>query len=181
MINRSDVFLILTDQPTKMKKYLYLLRHSYAQSPGGIKDIERVLTMEGHATARSLGRKLASEGFEVDEMVCSPAQRTRETAIDVMEELKLNEQILKVVDVVYDASVREMLSTINSLDPSMEKVLIIGHNPAISFIGEYITGEPIGAVEPCGLVSITTSLEWAAISKGVCAFESYYHPKAREL
>ena len=97
---------------------------------------------------------LINENFNPDVILCSPSKRTTETAINLVEELGINEQIIDYQNVIYNASVRELLNVLNNVDTSYEEVLIIGHNPAITYFGEYLTGSNIGNIQPSGVVKI---------------------------
>ena len=160
-----------------MSRKIYLIRHSYAEDPGGKRDIDRTLTMEGQSTVRAMGRHLINEGFSPDLILCSSSERTRETAINLVEELGMNEGIIDYRDVIYNASVREILEVLNDISDRMKSIAIIGHNPAITFLGEYLSGSIIGNMEPAGVVTIFfEKLKWSEISQGTGVFQSYYHP-----
>jgi len=160
-----------------MSKKLYLIRHSYAEGPNGKRDIERQLTHHGQTTVRALGRYLINQNFNPDIILCSSSVRTKETALNLLEELEITEQVIKYKDIIYNASVRELLKVINEVAEDHTEVAIIGHNPAITFFGEYLSGDAIGYMEPAGVVTITIEKQkWADVSQGTGIFEGYYHP-----
>jgi len=165
-----------------MKKKLFLIRHSYAEEPGDVRDFERHLTLKGQSTVRSLGRHLLNEKFDPGIIFCSPATRTAETAQNLAEELEISEKIIKFKDEIYNASVRELLFLINSLDESEQNIAVIGHNPGISYFGEYLTKEGIGRMEPCSIVTIgLEGIKWEGVSQGNGTFVSYFHPDTVNL
>lgn len=160
-----------------MSKKLYLIRHSYAEEPGAKLDIERSLTLEGQSTVRALGRHLIKENFKPDIIYCSTAIRTRETASNLVEELGMNDHVIKYNEVIYNASVRELLAVLNDVEKGHREIAIIGHNPTITYFGEFITGSGIGNMEPCGVVTIKfDKVGWEEISQGTGTFVSYFHP-----
>lgn len=159
-----------------MRRNLYLLRHSYADPPGGGKDFDRGLTMEGLNSVRALGRKLGDQDFNPDLIISSNAVRAEDTAINLAEELGISEQVITYDEKIYDASVRELLEILNGFGESAKSALMIGHNPAISFFGEYLTGNGFAGMEPCGLLTITFDVSWSEISQGSGNFISYFHP-----
>ncbi|WP_424961653.1 SixA phosphatase family protein [Ekhidna sp.] len=160
-----------------MSKTLYLIRHSYAEKPSGNNDEQRHLTLEGQSTVRALGRHLINQNFNPDIILCSSSVRTRETAVNLVEELEVSEQIVEYKDVIYNASVRELLQVLNEVSEGHNEVAIIGHNPTITFFGEYLSNSIIGNMEPAGIVSIKIDkLSWSEVSQGTGIFESYYHP-----
>ncbi len=160
-----------------MNRLLYLIRHSYAEESRGKTDKQRSLTLEGQSTVRSLGRHLINEKFNPDVILCSDSERTRETAINLVEELEMTEQTIKYSSVIYEASVRELLQLINEQPNSNKEVAVIGHNPTITFFGEFLTNASIGNMQPSSIVKIRfESTKWSEISQGTGIFVSYYHP-----
>lgn len=160
-----------------MSRKIYLIRHSYAEESNGKRDIDRSLTLEGQSTVRALGRHLINHDFNPDVILCSTAERTRETAVNLVEELGMNEGIIEYQEVIYNASVREILDVLNNVSSKFKSIAIIGHNPTITFFGEYLSGSIIGNMEPAGVVTIKfDKLKWDEISQGTGIFVNYYHP-----
>ena len=95
-----------------MSRKIYLIRHSYAEESHGKRDIDRKLTLEGQSTVRALGRHLINENFNPDIILCSSSVRTTETAVNLVEELGMNEGIIEYKEVIYNASVRELLGLV---------------------------------------------------------------------
>lgn len=160
-----------------MNRTLYLIRHSYAEEPNGNQDKERSLTLEGQSTVRALGRYLINQKFNPDVILCSSAERTRETAINLVEELEMSEQTITYSSTIYEASVRELLEIVNNIKEGNKEVVIIGHNPTITFFGEFLTGASIGNMQPSSVVTIRfDTAKWNEISQSSGIFVSYYHP-----
>ncbi|MEO9485390.1 MAG: histidine phosphatase family protein [Ekhidna sp.] len=160
-----------------MSRKIYLIRHSYAEEPNGKRDIERELTLEGQSTVRALGRHLIKENFNPDVILCSTSTRTKQTALNLVEELGMNEGAVEYKEVIYNASVRELLALLNDLSDSQKSIAIIGHNPTITFFGEYLSASAIGNMEPAGVVTIKfDKLKWSEVSQGTGVFSSYFHP-----
>ncbi len=160
-----------------MSRKIYLIRHSYAEESHGKRDIDRKLTLEGQSTVRALGRYLINQNFNPDIILCSSSVRTTETAVNLVEELGMNEGIIDYKEVIYNASVRELLEVLNEIPNEIKSIAIIGHNPTITFFGEYLSGSIIGNIEPSGIVTIEIEkLKWEEISQGTGIFVNYYHP-----
>ena len=165
-----------------MSKKLYLIRHSYAEEPNANKDFDRRLTQAGQTMVRSLGRYITDKKMNPDILLASPSVRTTETAIKLVEELVVSEQLISYEDVIYNASVRELLAVVNGISKDHKEVMIIGHNPAITFFGEFLTGSVIGNMEPAGIVSIKFDFNsWEQVSQSTGILEYYYHPSHGDL
>lgn len=159
-----------------MHKKLYLIRHSYAEGYGSRKDFDRTLTAEGQRTLRALSRHLEKQPFEPDKILCSPAKRTTETTQILLEELRMHDRIVTFEDALYNASPRELLFLVNQLDTFEGDVAIVGHNPSISYFGEFLTAEHIGTMEPASMVTIHVESAWSELTQGSADFIGYFHP-----
>lgn len=147
-------------------KTLYFLRHAESESLQGVKDFDRPLNVSGHRIAPKMGYEI----FKMEEIpgviYSSPALRTKQTVSYICEGIKYEEEAIIFNDEIYEASTRTLLKVINELPDNSDSVMIVGHNPGISYLSEYLTGEIIGNVPPCGVVKIIFSLDsWAEISK----------------
>ncbi len=162
---------------------LYLIRHSYAESSSGGADFDRALTSEGLNMVRELGRHLRKSPFNPSKILCSTSRRTRETALNLIEELEMNEKSVEYKDVIYNASVRELLGEISEQSDEINEVALIGHNPTITYFAEYLTGETIGNMEPCSIVTISfvRKIKWEKISQASGQLSSYFHPKQSDV
>src|SRR5262249_53995017 len=58
---------------------LLVLRHAKAAGEPGVNDVQRPLTGRGRRNAGEAGRWLLAQGLSPDRVVCSTAQRARET------------------------------------------------------------------------------------------------------
>ena len=68
---------------------------------------------------------------------------------------------------LYEASVRVLMKTIKEIEIRYRQVLIIGHNPALSFLCEYLTEKSIGRIVPAGICIIEFQFDsWYSIQKG---------------
>jgi Histidine phosphatase superfamily (branch 1) len=80
---------------------LLLLRHAEAEETRpGSRDRDRRLSERGREQAAAVGETIRSAGWAVDHVLCSPAERVRETVAG----LELPEDVeVEVVDALYDA------------------------------------------------------------------------------
>lgn len=101
---------------------LFLMRHGQAGFAGS--DRERPLTAEGQAQAAGIGRLLAGRGIE--RVLCSPAVRTRQTALG----LRLAAPVT-VIDTLYNCSAPRILSALAKLPEYVQAALVVGHYPGI--------------------------------------------------
>lgn len=164
-----------------MTRILHLLRHAQsAEKQQGQSDKDRDLTNQGMNEAATIGHFLKKNNFDVDLMVSSGAKRVQHTAQLIHGIINLQSEIL-VAEELYDASVRNLLDYITHFDDEYKKIILIGHNPYLSYFAEYLTKSEIGTMETAGLVTIHFDISnWAEVTEGNGTMENYTHPAILE-
>ncbi len=161
-----------------MVKKLFLARHAQAsETEPGVKDIDRFLTRNGQREAMYVGMYMKKHGIIPDLIVASSAQRALTTAKIMAEQLEYPvEEILEEPE-MYEASVRIFLRIINELDVNCQQVMMVGHNPTVTYLAELLTGAVIGNVDPGGLVEIHFSSDsWKEVSQHTGTLIQYKTP-----
>ncbi|MEQ9427061.1 MAG: histidine phosphatase family protein [Cyclobacteriaceae bacterium] len=160
-----------------MVKKLYLVRHATAEeTQSGFKDIDRNLNATGLRDANRLGNFLASNQIMPDMVISSDAIRAQQTAQVIAEQIKFTFSKIKVDADIYEASVRTLLRVINEFENG-DEVLLVAHNPGITFLAEYLTGENVGNMAPGSLTVIKLQANsWKEISEKTGSLESIRHP-----
>ena len=121
-----------------MKKLL-LIRHAKAEKDSAVKDFDRPLKYPGIQDARFMADRIKAEAIIPQLIVTSPALRTKTTAEIFADALGLSDPIMDRS--IYEASQQTWLNVINSLSNKYDFIAIVGHNPGISYILQYLTGE----------------------------------------
>ena len=148
-------------------KELILIRHAHASADKGIKDIDRPLTPEGQMHARNTGRWLKDRDKTIELFFSSTAARAQMTGEEIMEVLNRDVGELTTVTGLYDASVRTFLDFVNQLNEKINRVLIVGHNPTVTYLSEYLINNSIGNMPPgSGVIIGFENLKWGEISEG---------------
>ncbi|MDC7786755.1 histidine phosphatase family protein [Rhodoplanes sp. TEM] len=110
---------------------LILLRHTKADPAGaGISDHARPLNVRGIAAADRIGAYMARHHLMPDGVVCSTAQRTRETWARVAQQFG-DPPAATFERRVYDASTERLLATLRDVRDEAHAVLVVGHNPGL--------------------------------------------------
>lgn len=161
-----------------MQKKLFLLRHARAlEKVGDQKDIERELDPIGLQNSTRMGMNLFDKGISFDIIISSPATRAMQTASLVAEQIKYDTAKIHQNEEIYEASVRTLLQVVNRLKNDWETVMIVGHNPSITYMTEYLTGSEIGNMTTCGLAEVNFEVDdWAAVSEGTGNLATYEYP-----
>ncbi|MCK5918762.1 MAG: histidine phosphatase family protein [Cocleimonas sp.] len=115
-------------------KQLYLARHAKSawdtQAPN---DFSRPLSKRGLKDAKRMGKKLAELEWNPQVILCSPAQRTRQTCDLLYQYAKLDADI-KWKDELYAASTSALIKLLTHTPESITSVMMIAHNPAIEWL-----------------------------------------------
>jgi phosphohistidine phosphatase len=114
---------------TDRYRTLLLLRHAKSDYPQGVADHERPLAPRGEREAGLAGDWLRAHAPAVDAVLCSTATRTRQTLARTLIDAPVN-----FVDRLYDATPGAVIEEINRVEPDVETLLVIGHEPAMSSV-----------------------------------------------
>ncbi|MEL7147269.1 MAG: histidine phosphatase family protein [Bacteroidota bacterium] len=160
-----------------MLKKIFLIRHAEAAMPdGGMKDFDRPLTASGIRDATHLGKYLAKRDILPDVFLSSSALRTRQTSEEIALQIKYEIQKISFKDRLYEPSVRELLMEINQLGQG-NVVLMVSHNPSISYLAEYLSGEAVGNMSPGACVELDFAFDtWEAVSENSGMVANKYMP-----
>ena len=117
-------------------KKLVLLRHAKSAWPD-VPDHERPLARRGQRNAPAMGRWLRASGYLPDQVLCSTAQRGRETWQLTRDGLGASPPV-SFDALVYQASAVQLLDLIRRAPPEARTLLIIGHDPAIPELAQML-------------------------------------------
>jgi phosphohistidine phosphatase len=126
---------------------LYLLRHADAGDaaawPGD--DAERPLSKKGRRQAKRLAGLLRELGLRVDEVVTSPLLRAAQTAKPVAKasgiDLRVDERL------GYGFGTHELAALVAALDPGVQRVLLVGHDPGFTEGASFLVGTHVSMVK----------------------------------
>ena len=121
-------------------KTILLLRHGKSSWDGPPRpDRERPLAPRGVRAARRMGRFLERVGPAPDRILCSPAVRTAETLRHAADAGGWRAPGT-VVPELYGASPDDVLACVRAVDPGVETLLVVGHEPACSETASILIG-----------------------------------------
>ena len=113
-------------------KTLYLLCHAHTTPSGlGLADFDRPLDKRGQQESQALAQYLTKQKITFDFVMCSAALRAQET----LEPLRpvIGTTAIEISESYYNISEDVILSHLQELPDTINKVLYIGHNPGIAF------------------------------------------------
>jgi phosphohistidine phosphatase len=110
---------------------LLVLRHAKSDWPEGVADHDRPLAKRGRRDAPKVGRWLLRHDYLPDVVVCSTAQRTRETW-DLAAAKLTGGRDVRFDGRAYGASAQTLLYLARELPDECRTALLIAHNPGVS-------------------------------------------------
>ncbi|MBD1547836.1 SixA phosphatase family protein [Roseibium aggregatum] len=169
---------------------LLLLRH--AKSDWGDPsqdDIDRPLNARGRAAARTIAAYFADQDLLPDLILCSSAQRTRETLAHLLPFLDGEYDIRLMAD-LYDQNEDSYVPILQTNGGSARTLLLIGHNPAIEETALALVGSgPEDAIEDLGMKFPTGALAvldfqtdtWAKLKPESGHLDRFVKPRNLEI
>jgi phosphohistidine phosphatase len=153
-----------------MEKNLLLIRHATAEdvtNSSMVRDRDRELTSRGIMESARMGKYLKDNELAIDAILCSPATRTHTTANLIAEQLKFDTDKVELADGLYGSGPRGYLALLNGLNETLETVIIVGHNPDITFFADYLSSQDCGgSMSKATLIQLKFGdLKWAEISQ----------------
>lgn len=160
-------------------KQLYLIRHAKSSwSDASLRDFDRPLSGRGKRDAPLIGRRLAAAGVAPELFLASPAKRARKTAAVIGGEIGYPKKDIVPVDALYTFQVDGVLAVLRSVDEAVSSLALVGHNDAVSEAARWLTGEQLGSVPTCGVVSIIiTCAGWRELAAGCGRVAFFDYPK----
>jgi phosphohistidine phosphatase len=131
-------------------KTLLLLRHAKSSwDDPGLDDHDRPLNKRGRRDAPRMGRLLRDEKLLPDVVLCSTAERARETA-DATSEASGFSGETRFLRGLYLASPADILAALRAIEADVRTAMVVGHNTGIEELLALLTGAgehlPTGAL-----------------------------------
>lgn len=113
-------------------KTIIFMRHARAPMRAGMDDRERILDSLGETQALLIGKQLSEAAPLPDRILCSPAQRTRQTFNLVGQSWpQLTGVQTEYPQSLYDAATGDIFAILQELPEEVSRLMVIGHNPGM--------------------------------------------------
>ena len=146
---------------------MLILRHAKSGwGAGTATDFERTLSPHGIQTAPRVGRWMAEQQLAPDYIFASPAVRTRET-LALLEEALGSDTPTRWEDVIYEASLVELIELLRERPADADRVLLLGHNPGLALLVDYLDeGAAPMSVPAAALAHFRMPDDWGDLRRG---------------
>ncbi len=146
-----------------MKK-LYIIRHAKSDWSLGQKDIDRTLNKRGEKQSIALGDYFSSKNVKPDLIVSSIAKRTQITAKNIANEIDYPLDKIEFEPSIYEAHYEQLLQTVWGISNEINSAFFVGHNPGVSDLVYFLTGDYVDFKTSCvAVVEFKKLQKWEEI------------------
>jgi phosphohistidine phosphatase len=163
-------------------KTLILVRHAKSSwADPHLTDHDRPLNKRGTDDAPKMARRLEKRGDRPDAIVTSSALRAVQTAQAFASRLEMASDAVVVEPKIYGAGVDELIELIRSFNEDLRSVLVVGHNPTFSELCYRLTGEELGELSTCSVITLRVgSGEWGSVGRARLELVDLDYPKKKK-
>ncbi len=166
-------------------KSLTLLRHAKSGWDDPVsRDFDRPLNPRGRKAARTVAREMKAQGLAFDLVLASPARRVVET----LEEVSAGYGAIRpeFEPRLYLASTATLAEIVRATPDSVERLLLVGHNPGLEELALCLSGRDDGALRaevevkyPTGTVAEIElpAGRWAEVREGSGRLVRFIRPR----
>ncbi|WP_134323782.1 SixA phosphatase family protein [Cumulibacter soli] len=164
-------------------KQLIILRHAKTEATAA-DDWHRNLTDRGRAQAQSLAPTIAALNLNGLVVYTSTALRAMQTWEEIAPALGSDVDVRPTNDLyVFDAE--DVLQVIREVDDSVNSLMIVGHNPGLSYLTSMVCGEGLpndravaknGELRTCRGVLLEYDGQWSELYLEDCGVAAYLSP-----
>lgn len=149
-------------------KTLLLVRHAKSSwNDADISDMDRPLKRSGVKDALAVSEKIKSLRVLPDLIITSPAVRAVTTALIFARTLKYHYNRITINDIAYDFSKDALLPLIRNVDDKYDSVMLVGHDPALTYLLNDLTGKVFDKTPTSSVVKISFRVKhWHKIMPG---------------
>lgn len=158
-------------------KTLYLVRHAKSSwLDVRLDDLDRPLNERGQHDAPMMGQRLRKRKIPLDKMICSPATRAISTAHLLSEEIYYADQSMQIDKDLYFQGKESILRLISQLNDKFAAVMLVGHNPDMTVVLNFLCGYQTDNMPTCAIASIQLQ-NWASVGRQQGKLMHYDFPK----
>ena len=148
-----------------MSKSLHIIRHGKSDWSQECADFDRGLNKRGYADTKLIGEYLLANDYLFEQVFCSTARRAKITLGELNRHLQICESNIQYIDALYLASRSTLMSLIENTDNQYQQIAIVAHNPGLTELCYYLTGDYLPNLPTCGVYSIHFDVDdWRAVA-----------------
>jgi len=160
-------------------KYLFLMRHGKSswKNPN-LDDLDRPLNKRGRNDVPLISNILAETNILPELILSSPSKRTLETAKILCTVIRQPDKIIKTDENIYEASSETLLEIIKIIPDSITRAMIVGHNPGLTILNNFLSDKRIDNIPTSGMVLMEMNIKkWEDTDNGKGKILTFDFPK----
>jgi len=158
-------------------KTIVLIRHAKSSwKDMSLDDYDRPLNIRGKCNLPVMAKHLKGQNIAIDKIYSSGAKRAKKTAQEFANQLNVS---LKIYKTLYMQSENELLGFINKKLSHYDSVALVGHNPGLTDLYNYICDSCIENIPTSGYVVLQTDSSY--IFENSCKLLHFAYPKREDI
>ncbi len=160
-------------------KEICLFRHAKSSwKYPKLDDFERPLNKRGRKNAPFMGQILHDIGLVPDLIISSPASRAATTARIVAMVLNYPREQIQYLASIYESGHGNLINILSNSDDRLERIMLVGHNPALTILANKIGDTPIANLPTSGAYCVAFNISsWSQIKKKSGKLQFFEFPK----
>jgi phosphohistidine phosphatase len=141
-----------------------------------LSDFDRPLNARGENDAPTIGKEIQRRGIIPEMIFCSSSKRTKQT-LDLVHPFFSNAKIL-YLDMLYHSSEDFIFQQIKNANNQFDTLMIVAHNPGITFAFEWLGKNRTENVPTCGAACFSFDVDsFTDVKKHAGKLEYFIYPK----
>lgn len=155
-------------------KQIILVRHAKSSWEFDVIDHERPLKKRGVNDANLISRILKGKNLDLDKVLSSDAVRAKSTADIFITILGIDPDIVELNHGLYDFAGRDLVNIVKNCDDSVTKLMVFGHNHAMTAFSNTYGDIYFDNVPTSGIVAIEFDIDnWKDLRPGKTLFKIF--------
>ena len=160
-------------------KNLVIIRHAKSSwADQFVGDHDRKLNDRGRRDAYQMGAFLSRRKVQLGEVYCSTARRAVKTLKRLSLKYNIDQSNVHFIEALYLANLDDLLKIIRLLPDETHFATVIGHNPGLTHLINYLAKPPIDNLPTMGVFIVQLTIDkWADISMHCASEAEFFYPK----
>lgn len=182
---RPGVVIVFNDRVVPVAeegfmKDLLIIRHAKSSwDHPGLADHERPLSPRGEKAAPAMGHRLRRRALVPARLVVSPAVRAQQTAESLATAMGLDADAIVTDPRAYEADAEDWLDIIQELPDELQRVGIVGHNPALHELAAHLVDLRVDKFPTAAVVHAGFDVDrWRDVARDTGSCVDFDYPKS---
>lgn len=165
-----------------MKKLIIVRHGDFVKGNPFVPDIGCPLSREGKRQVAEAAARFAGLGIQPDQILISPSRRTGESAKILGRKLGISSKNIRVKREIFEAEKPEIVRIVHQLDDSLNTVMLVGHDPAMSALLHHLVATDVYNLKPASYAVLEIDADrWTETAYGKVKLAHLDVPEVKPL